>query len=265
VKPGRRRQRRPAFPRALERGSGLSFSMAAVHFGRRWSGAAGGVLARWRPCGDAPWMQRIDGCSLAPVWAARIPDGLGRAENLRDLGASWRWRRRRDGGHGGDAAGLLQRGSRLCGPSLDPTGPSWDWCASVGALRARCAQPDLRGTGCPAAAFFRLSPSVVEVVPSRVAVVLPASIHAPFHIRLAGLVMVASVKRRWWTLDRSGACWRATSLVVVRFRPRGVPMHRIVRGLWMGFLGRNPCQLDRHRRGGAFGWHRSFLKGVVVT
>jgi hypothetical protein len=49
--------------------------------------------------------------------------------------------------------GLLQRDSGLCGPSRDPIGPPWDWCASVGALQARCARPDLTmGLGCPAAA-----------------------------------------------------------------------------------------------------------------
>jgi hypothetical protein len=117
---------------------------------------------------------------------------------------------------------LLQRGSGLYGPSLDSTGPSWDWCASAGALWARCARPDLTGTRSPAAASGRLPPLAVEVVPSRAVVVLPALVHAPIRIRLAGLVTVASVKRRWWLLDRSGACWQAASLVVVRFRPRRV-------------------------------------------
>jgi hypothetical protein len=60
-----------------------------------------------------------------PRWARVGLDGLGRAMNLRDLGASWR-RREHDAGHGSDAAGLLKRGSRLCRPSLDLIGPSWD-------------------------------------------------------------------------------------------------------------------------------------------
>ena len=36
-------------------------------------------------------------------------------------------------------------------------------------------------------------------------------------------------------------------------------------GCGLGFFGRNPCRLARHRRGAASGWHLPFLKGVVAT
>ena len=45
----------------------------------------------------------------------------------------------------------------------------------------------------------------------------------------------------------------------------GAPVLQIVRWLWTGFFGRNPCRLARHRRGAAYGWHLPFLKGAVAT
>ena len=50
----------------------------------------------------------------------------------------------------------------------------------------------------------------------------------------------------------------------VEARPRRAPMQQTARDCDQGF-GRNPCRFVRHRRGAAFGWHLSLLKGVVAT
>ena len=81
---------------------------------------------------------------------------------------------------------------------------------------------------------------------------------------LSGLVTVTLGRRRWWLRIRGGACWRVVSLAVSGFGLAG--SYGVDRpGLRMGFFGRNPCLFVRHRRGAAFGWHLSFLKGVVGT
>jgi hypothetical protein len=114
------------------------------------------------------------------------------------------------------ATGSLQRGSGLYRPDLGPAGSSWDWCASMGALRVLWAWPELIRTGVPAAASGRLLPLVVEAVPSRTAAVLLASIHATLHRFHADLVSVTLVRQRWRLRDRSGACSWMSSLVVSR-------------------------------------------------
>jgi hypothetical protein len=109
-----------------------------------------GVLVRWHFRGEATWCAWSVSASWRRPRQLEPQMGLGGPCACVIWGASWRRRRRKsDAGHGGDGGRLVQRGSGLCGASLDPTGPSWDWCASAGALRACCARPDLTGTGVP--------------------------------------------------------------------------------------------------------------------
>jgi hypothetical protein len=129
AKPGRRRRRRPAFTRALERGSGLSFSMAAVHFGRRWSGTAGGC---WRGGVLAAMLHGCKG-SMAALW---LRSGqLGSQMGLGGPRTCMTWELPRDG-DGGVMVGMAAMRPAYCSMAAGFAGLVW-------------TRPDPLGTGVP--------------------------------------------------------------------------------------------------------------------
>jgi hypothetical protein len=102
------------------------------------------------------------------------------------------------------------------------------------ALWARWAWLDPFGTSMHVVASGRLPPMMVEVVPSRMtAVLLDLCASCAFCLHLAGLLMVAPGRQRWWRV----LCWWAPSLVVVRLRPYRLMCNRLLEGCGWFFLG----------------------------
>jgi hypothetical protein len=241
AKPGRHRRRRLFSPYVLEGGSGASPPSR-----RCTSGSPGPA----RP-GDAATVPSFDGEARlqealaaarpwsgrhGPRWARVGPDGFERAGICCGMGmleveaATWRGP--------GTAALRLAYCSTAAGASrayLGPTGPDGAWCAPA----AMSGQwPPLGGGG----GFLLRGCEAAVPYPDGVV-----------YLRCLGLPVSRS-DWWWWLQDRGGTCWWVAML------GGRAPLCQSL--LWDGG-GRNPCQFVWPWRGVAFGWHHSFLEGVV--